>query len=175
MPDWDWNLAQWRIAIVATSGVIFATERGIFVVGRWVQSVNSAQNTFKEFVTTVGDDLKEIQKDIKRIFFLLPNPNPAVEGHSPVQLTDFGQKIPDMVNASQWAEEHAPDLVASASGLEEFEVFDLCVTHVLETYEEDEAFQKLVRSGAYENGTDDTNVLKVFNVVLRDRVLATRR
>ena len=130
MPEWDWNLASWIIAVIAVGGVIFAIGRGIFVIGRWVESVNGDRASFKAFIEDfsaevrndfkeVRADLKEIQIEIRRIFLILPSPESTVESRSPVQLTDFGRKISESANALQWATEHAPDLAATASDLRE--------------------------------------------------------
>ena len=162
MPEWLGNPALWIIAVIFVGGVIFA-------IGRWVESVSADQKTFKEFMTKVGSDLDEIRANIQRIFPLLPQP--VVEGNSPVHLTDFGEKVSATVNASRWAEEQAAGLVETAKGKEEFEVFDICVDHVSKVFKDDPEFQKAVRSGAYQIGTDMENVLKVCHVELRDRVL----
>ena len=118
----------------------------------------------------VRKDIKKIRSDIEKLFFHLPDKS-TVFSKSPVHLTDFGKEISATVNATEWAEEHAPGLVNEARGKPEFEVFDICVRHVTSKFENDMEFNAVVRRGAYEHGTSPQAVMKVYHVELRDAVL----
>ena len=109
---------------------------------------------------------KEIRDDIKMIF-----KDQTVELKSPIQLTDFGKKIADNIRASDWSEKFVPEIVDKTIGKEEFEIFEICVEHISEKYNNDPDFQKVVRANAYQHGTDIENVLKVQQVRLRDSIL----
>ena len=147
--------ATWIIAAVAIAGAVFAA-------GKWYGAVNNDRDSFKEFMTEVRDDIKEILSRLSP---------PPVAGQSPVQLTDFGKEISEAVSAAEWARNEAAKLVDSAKGKEEFEIFEACMDHVSEAFAEDSEFEKSVKSGAYEIGTDSDSVLKVYQVELRDQIL----
>lgn len=65
----------------------------------------------------------------------------------------------------------ASSLIDEAVGKEEFEVFDLCRKLVEKCAAEDSGFGRNVQATAYQHGTDEEQVLKVYQVELRDRVL----
>ena len=94
-----------------------------------------------------------------------------MQSQSPVVLTQFGEEISATVSARAWAERHAPNLVTEASGMPEFEVFEICVNYILQQFENDSEFGRTIRAGAYEHGTEPGQVRKVFEVELRDRLL----
>ena len=58
------------------------------------------------------------------------------------------------------------------SGKQEFEIFELCVECVSGQFQEDSDFQIKIRKGAYEIGTDVEQVKKVYEVELRNALLA---
>ena len=153
------------MVVAVATGII----AGVWKFGVWYGKVNRSLVSFEGFMTSVRDDLKEIRNDIRRIFRALPSE--AVTGKGPVQLTEFGKRIAESVNSSEWAKEQATDLVSSAKDMPEYEVFDLCVDRASKFADEDPDFITLLRKGAYECGTSSIEVIKVFNVELRDAVL----
>ena len=174
MPEWAENPALLTIAVIAAAGAIWG-------MGQWVGTVNSDRKSFKAFIKKmpnnikalrkeVRDDVKELRKDIKNILLRLPQ-LPSVAGQSPVQLTDFGKLIRDTVSATEWARKEAPILVESVRDKEEFEIYEACINHVSEKFANDSEFSKAVKAGAYQVGTESSNVLPVYQVELRDRIL----
>lgn len=154
------SLVLVAIGLTITLGVT------IFKGGKWVGRVDSSIDGLTKAV-------EEIQKDIKQILWRLPSVPPAiVETGSPIRLTDFGKTVSADLKAAEWADRHAPKLVDEASDFEEFEVFDRCVEYVGEAFESDSDLRRTVRATAYEHGSDSEQVLKVYQVELRDRVLA---
>lgn len=135
----------------------------------WYGSVNTKQTNFDKFMAEVGNDLKEIHDDIKRIFQAMPRP--AAEGQSPVKLTDFGQTISEWASVADWAKDQAGSLVENARGKEEFEIFEDCGAHINHMFKHNLEFQKRVRAAAYQHATDVNNVKTVYQVELRDRIL----
>ena len=98
-----------------------------------------------------------------------------MKASSPITLTEFGEEISSAVSANEWAYVQAPELAIFAAGKEEFEVFELCVEHIQSLFSSDSDFQRTVRAAAYQHGTEAEQVLKVYQVVLRDRVLDASR
>ena len=155
----DWIIANELRALVSALVLI-----GIVLsVGMWVGAVNTDRKSFRDFMSKVNGK-------IDRILERLPVP-PAVQSTSPVQLTEFGQKISTTVSAKAWAITHAPRLVAEATGKEEFDVFEICVAYVQQQSDDDPEFERGIRAGAYQHGTEPDQVKKVYEVELRDRLL----
>ena len=131
-------------------------------VGVWIGRIETNMGSFKKF-------MDEIRVDIKTLLRLS---EPPVQSSSPVVLTEFGEKISATVNAKAWSAEHAPALVDDAKEKEEeFEIFDMCVNYISQQMLHNEKFQRTVRAGAYELGSTDQDVLRVYEVELRDEVL----
>lgn len=139
-------------------------------IGIWVGRVNSDRESFKGFVKEIRTDISEIRTNINRIFERLPVPQ-LVKTSSPVTLTERGAEVSKTVQSKAWSDKHAPHLVDGAHGKEEFEIFDLCVDYVRQQFQEDADLQRAVRAGAYEYGANEREVLKVYEVELRDAVL----
>lgn len=152
--EWGSNPAIWTIVVSVPL---------LVSVGIWIGSVNSDRKSFKEFMQEVREDIKEI---LKR----MPDPSP-VGSNSPIQLTDFGKSISDTISAVDWAKDEASKLIDQANGKEEFEIFELCVSHIDNIFNNNSDFNKSVKENAYKIGTSSENVLKVYEVVLRDQLL----
>ena len=160
MPDWATE-TPWWVVVGLTATLGFALFKAI----RWTASTDNRLDTLEGLV-------KEIREDIKRIFDRLPKS--AVESASPVQLTEFGKEISATAGAKAWAEKHAPNLVDEATGKPEFEVYEMCVWHFMQQLDDDPMLVRTIRSAAYDHGTNEDEVRKVYEVELRDRVLALR-
>ena len=156
----DWIMADDLRVIVSILSVIVL----ILGAGMWIGAVNTDRKSFKDFMSKVDNK-------IDRILERLPAPS-AVQSASPVQLTEFGKKISATADAKAWASDHAQDLVQKTSGKPEFEVFETCVEYV-KTQLNDPAFARTIRAVAYEHGTEPEQVQKVYEVELRDRLLAS--
>lgn len=58
------------------------------------------------------------------------------------------------------------------SGKQEFEIFESCKEYVSGQFQEDSGFQRKIRKGAYEIDTDAEQVKRVYEVELKDTLLA---
>ena len=158
MADWATNTPWWVVA-----GFSVALIGMIVKASMWAGGVNTKLDSLNRAVS-------EIQGAIQNMLERLAPPS-AVQASSPIQLTGFGQKISASVSARAWAIDHAPRLAKKTSGKPEFEVFEVCVSYVEKQFDKDAEFQREVRAGAYEHGTDADQVKKVYEVELRDRLL----
>ena len=115
--------------------------------------------------------LDDVRADVKNVLGRLLNRS-TVEAHSPIRLTDLGREISTTGSVEEWARTNAQDLATAADGKEEFEVFELCVSCVERLFAEDAGFQRTIKATAYQHGIEPEQVLKVYQVELRDRLLA---
>ena len=137
----------------------------LVTVGIWIGNMNS-------FKDTVGDTLKEIRDDIKKLFERLP---PAVisEG-SPISLTELGRSISEEIGASTWAEEQVEGLLSKAIGKQPYEIqkfsFDYVEKEFMPSVTSGEFYHKMLEC-AYNNGVSMDKVGNVLAVELRDALL----
>ena len=166
-------MADWLstpLIVTASLAVIIAVVKVI----RWTATVDLRLDQFTAFTREVRDDIrelrgdvKELRNDIKQIFLRLP-PVPLAGG-SPLQLTDFGERMADFVEAKRWASENAPSLRAEVAGKRPFEVDEFSRSYVQTSLNDD--LKDGVAACAYEFGVERGDVLKVLQVVLRNELL----
>ena len=131
------------------------------------QSVNRVETDQK----SLWESMKRVEANIAHIPEHLPPPA-VVETNSPVRLSNFGMKISANLSVDKWAVEHAACLVDKASGKQEFEIFEMCVEYVAGQFDNDPDLNRYFRKGAYEIGTGVEQVKQVYEVELRDALLA---
>lgn len=154
----EWAVSNpWPFAGIAVAVIVI-----IFGIGKWVGAINSDRASFKTF-------MNEVRDDIKRILARLPTP--TVEPGSPLQLTEFGEKISRSLGVKDWALNEAMGLLAEVEEKEPYEVHDFCVDHVQMQFDLGDALYVRIRAGAYENGTTVKSVQDVFVIELRDALL----
>jgi len=172
MPAWLAGAPWWVVA-----GLVIAIVVLIFKVGAWKASTDSRLGVLEEAVGEIRADIKEIRADIKEVRASIEKifrrfPTLAVDGCSPVRLTELGKDISATADTEAWTLKHASHLMDEASGKPEFEVFEICVRYVADQYNTDSEFNRRIRAAAYEHGIDREQVRKVHEVELRDRLLA---
>lgn len=130
--------------------------------------INQVEERAKEDRTTFNVIATEIREDIKKIL-LYVNPNPPIESNSPYRLTEFGEKIANVVKDHIWAEQLVPELKEEIEGKEPFEIDDFAHVYVNERITD--KWRRQIAICAYEMGTEKSNVEAVLAIVLRDKLL----
>lgn len=166
-------MADWLstpLIVTASLAVILAAVKFI----RWTATVDSKLEAvdgklggFTEFAKEVRQDLREVRQDIKQIFLRLPPP--PVAGDSPLQLTDFGERMADFMKVKSWVSDVAPSLRDEVVGKRPFEVDEFSRGFVQGRLQDD--LKESVAACAYEFGVERDAVLKVLQVVLRNELL----
>ena len=86
MNEWFANPLFW----IASLSLLSVAAGAIFAFGQWKGRVDSDRVSFKEFMTEVRNDIKEI---LRRL------PSPTVDAHSPLRLADLGKPISERFTA----------------------------------------------------------------------------
>ena len=119
----------------------------------------------------VKDDIKEVRKNIEKIFQQLPSR--VVYSGSPLQLTDFGKRISECLTSGLIAD----NLISAVRGRQKdkssYDIQELCFDYVKNEWKAPDEIESLIRECAYENGTDREQVLEVIAIELRDRLLSS--
>ena len=152
------------VAALAVLGILWKA-------ARWTSKVDSDLVSLKDITRELKDITKELRADIKQILSRLPAP-PIAEG-SPVQLTEFGKKISEWLEAKKWASDLAESLLDEINRFEPFEVDEFCDQYTRTRLTDH--WQRRVRKCAYEFGTKKAGVQSVMRVVLRDELLSRNR
>lgn len=164
MGEWYTNPLVW-IGFFSMLAVVFGAAFGF---GQWKGKVDSDRDTFKR---TLDAFMTEIRADIKRIFERLPAPKPIASG-SPLRLTELGRSISDELGVSAWAVQTAPDLFHRAQGMTAYKVQEMCFEYARNEWKPSDEWDARIDACAYSRGMERKNVLDVFAVELRNRLLA---
>ena len=165
MSNWYANPLVW-IGLLSLAAVVFGL---VFGLGQWKGNLDSDRASFKEFMAGIKGDLAQIRSDINRIFERLPS-GPLARG-SPLRLTELGRKISARLDAGTIADSLLPQLRGRSSGLQPYEIQELCFAHVREKYEPPKDVEALILQCAFDDGLDRKEVLDVIAIELRDRLL----
>ena len=137
----DWSNPLIYVGIVT---VPLAVATVVFKAGTWKGGMD-------DFRKMVGESIKTIQEDIKKILERLPRP--AVAGESPLRLTDFGRTLSNDIGGHAWAQDTATKVVDNVRGKQPYEVQEYCFDYVEnESNYTSDLFQKM-QSCAFNNGT----------------------
>lgn len=139
---------------------------------KWVGSVDSDRNNFKEFIRDIREDIREIRQDIKSIFRGVGTQ--TVSTKSPLELTDIGRKISVEIGAREWAQEEAGRLFSRVQGMSEYQTQEFCMRYCVYQFRPDQEYLLRLEQSAFTNGLDLRSVREVLGVVLRDQILKVR-
>lgn len=161
MPDW-----LTISAVLVIGGIIFA-------FGKWHGSVNSDRKAFKEFMSEIQKDIKEIRTNVEEIFRRLPR-QPLITSKSPLSLTKFGAEVAEELDAEDWADDQAYQVWEDVQGMKDYEVHEYCNDHV-RADDFTGHMRDTIKEVAYENGINTDGVYDVLAIVLRDTILEKLR
>ena len=122
MNEWFANPLFW----VAFVSLLSVAAGAIFAFGQWKGKVDSDRASFKEFMTEVRNDIKEI---LRRL------PSHTLAGSSPLRLTDLGKSISERLDAPALAQDLAPLLQERIKGKTPYEIQEMCFDYIRHEYQ----------------------------------------
>ena len=138
-------------------------------IGIWIGSVNTKQKNFTEALQEIKEDIREINKNILKIFSRL-GPD-VTDTQSPIVLSDLGEEISKELNTIAWANRFADVVQKEVVGKDAYSIQEFSFEYVKndECYSAEELHQ--IRDAAYKYGISDKSVRRVVGVQLRDILL----
>ena len=170
MGEWYTNPVVWIGAITA----LVVVGRVVFLIGEWKGNVDNDRRDFKSFMNDIRTELSRIHSRIDDIFGKLGGPA-TVKTESPITLTDLGQTISEKLGAAAWAAEKAPVLAAQVAESGAYDIQTFAFEYVERDSTFDAATNAQIKQCAYENGLRRKQVLDVFAIELRNRLLRLRQ
>ena len=159
--------------IIGALTLLVAIVGAAISIGQWKGRLDAEREETKRNVLglhrTLEGFVSEIRSDIKQIFKSL-SPSVLTSG-SPLRLTELGRKISDSINGATLAEEFAESLRNQVAGKLPYEIQEMAMAHVKETWTPSEEVDRRIKSVAYENGLKREQVLDVIAIELRDKLL----
>lgn len=147
---------------------------GMFKVGKWTERFDAHAGRLKN-VESVRDMVIAIQTKVDLIWQNI-NPNAAVKSFSPATLTDIGKQISSNIQAEDIFSNHANKLIGmvetrnpkNAYDIQQTS-FDVAKKDFVNLLNEDEL--KLVKDEAFKRGVLIEDIMAVFGIFLRDKIL----
>lgn len=157
MPDW----LPLATAIALAGSLVSA--------GIWIGSINTKQKDFKETIQEIKNDIREINKNILKIFSRL---GPGfIEGESPLGLTKLGQEVSRELDAAMWAEKTAERIKNEVKDKEAYNIQEFCFLYANDDKNYTTEELASILRYAYRKGAPKEKVQSVFGIELRDRLL----
>lgn len=102
MPDWVSGTPWWVFLVLTVTviGFIVSFSRWTGRVDNRLDTLTGSINALTSTVAAIQSGLSEVRADIKRILER-PTLRSAVKANSPIQLTDFGEKLSATAAAKQ--------------------------------------------------------------------------
>lgn len=147
--------------------MVIAVGHILWKVARWTHQTDQGLKDLPKAVKRIQKDLATVKNRVEKLFDRIP-PQP-VAGSSPMELTEFGEKIAEALEAKGWAEGLRDDIFDEVDGMEPYEVDEFCASYVRERLTPE--WQKKVAACAYEFGIDRSGIESVMRVVLRRELL----
>lgn len=143
---------------------IFIVGSALVGIGVWVGRTNTNISTLKEF-------MREIRRDMGEIRDRLSSSERALGSGSPLRLTEYGKKLSDALDVSEWAKREADALLPTVRDMESYDVQEYCNTYVFDQYKPDAEAERKIKQCMFDHGATRTHVNEVMSLVLRDELL----
>jgi hypothetical protein len=150
----------------------------VYKIGAWKQLFLAHSDRIKK-VERISDTVISIQTKVDLIY-QYSNPNATVRSSSPASLTKVGAEIAEKINAENIFKQHAIKLISLVEGKSPqnaYDIqqvsFDICKKEFLNLLSENEL--KTVKEEAFNKGILIEDVLAVFGVLLRNKILKDKK
>ena len=152
------------IYILAGAAAVVGIAAMLVKIGAWKGRMDEHRDTASSF-------MEEIRADIKRILGRL---SPALEGSSPIRLTDLGRRVSEKLELSSWASQEAARFREYTAGKSAYDIQEFCFDYVRNEFKPDTDQEAAIKECAFQNGIDTQSVLDVLAVELRDVLLGDK-
>ncbi len=157
--------------VVILQNDVVTLKTDVSVLKSDVSVLKSDVSVLKSDLSTLKIEFGEFRKSIGEILLRLPAAPLADD--SPLRLTDLGKRISSHIDANQWAQKTAKQLVDKTVSMDSFQVQEMSFQHSKE-FEPDESMLKKMRESAFQEGLNLDGVRSVLGVVLRDELFRIR-
>lgn len=167
-------IEQLNSSVFVLLGILFFAGILAYKMGAW-KEIFFHQRGRIEKIEGMKDTVIEIKTKVDLIY-QYSNPNSPVRSLSPISLTEAGKQITEKIKAQeifQNYEEKLTGLVESKNPLNAYDIqqasFEVAKKHLINFLNEDEL--QLVKNEAFIRGILVEDILEVFGILLRNKIL----
>lgn len=164
IPLWFYIVTASVTAIGVIAGICFPVLNRVREYAEWKGRVDEHESNVTTF-------MEEIKTDLKAIRDFLFGADYTISLGS-YQLNKLGKKVSAGINAKEWAEKLAPELLSRVEGMtKEYEIYEFCEQYVQDEFTPNEDLENLIREVTHEHGSNPLGVGSIFKSELRDALL----
>ncbi len=169
--DWISAISTLVAAGAAIYAVYLASQVKKMDLSEWKGAVDADRATFKEFMKEVRADIREINKNILKIFSRLATTPDFIDDQSPLGLTELGQEVSKELDAAMWAEKTAEKIKNDVEDKEAYNIQEFCFLYANDDKNYTDEELALILRYAYRKGVPKEKVQGVFGIELRDKLI----
>ena len=167
MENWQMILlicsALGAIAAVLSIGLL------LFKAGRWTGTVDTNIGALKHAVEELKNTIKSIDTKLSKLLRLYPDP--AIEGSSPLKLTELGERVSDKIGAPDIAIGIARVVSEKVVSMSDYEIQEFAKEYAQSQFEPTSIQSAELDDCAFQEGIPRDSVLSVIGIELRDRLI----
>lgn len=150
----------------------------IYLVGKWVEKFKNQDDKITG-VQNISEKVIELKTKVDLIYQYV-NPHRTTMSHSPISLTDIGKDIANKIEANKILDKYISKLTKEVNLSKPKNAYDIQIASMdvakvkmISLLNEEELF--LAKQEAYNRGLLVEDIMSVFGVLLRNRVLTEKK
>ncbi len=161
-------MENWQIILLISGmvSVLIAVGLLLFKAGRWTGSVDTNIDLLKTAVESIDGKLSRLL----RLYH-----DPAVEGFSPLKLTELGERVSDKIGAPDIAIGIARVVSEKVVGMSDYEIQEFAKEYAQSKFEPTPIQSAALDDCAFQEGIPRDSVLSVIGIELRDRLIEMKK
>ncbi|MFI5391517.1 MAG: hypothetical protein ACHQYQ_09155 [Bacteriovoracales bacterium] len=169
---------QLNSSVFVLISILFFAGYLAYKMGAWKQIFFHHTDRLEK-IESMKDSVIEIKTKVDLIY-QYSNPNSPVRSQSPVSLTDIGKEIQKKINALEIFQNYAVKLIGMVEGKNPQTAYDIQQTsfevakrELIKLLNEDEL--KMVKNEAFNRGILVEDIMGIFGVLLRNKILEDKK
>jgi hypothetical protein len=171
-------IEQLNSSVFVLLAILIFAFYAVYKIGAWKQLFLTHSDRIEK-VERISDTVISIQTKLDLIY-QYSNPNATVRSTSPANLTIIGHEIVKKINAEDIFRKHAIKLIGIVEGKgpqNAYDIqrvaFDVCKKEFLNLLNENEL--KVVKEEAFSRGLLVEDIMAVFGILLRNKILEDKK
>jgi hypothetical protein len=171
-------IEQLNSSVFVLLGILFCTGWALYKIGKWTEKFQTHEDKITK-VEGLAEKVVVMSTKVDLIYDHTLGARGVVAAHSPFTLTDKGKEIADKIKANTILEKYLPKLMGEIDSVNPSNAYDIQMATIKFAKEKmisylDESELVAVKQQAYENGLLVEDIMAIFGILLRDRVLNKR-
>lgn len=170
-------ISQLNSSVFVLLALLVIVGYGLFKIGEWKKTFSVHEKSI-DGLHSMSSTVVELKTKVDLIYQIV-NPNSPVRTRSPISLTEVGEEIAGKINAAAIIDKCATKLKKEVDSTNPKNAYDIQIQSMRVAKEKllpclDEKELNIVKQEAFNRGLLVEDILSVFGVLLRNRILTER-